>query len=147
MAMARWIFPFNLYALDWQTGQRRRLTTTNEQDGETHQSTPAGDGKHIAFSIRPAGNGKYTGKTGLFLGRFTAAEELRRQGASDHLVRGSMRAGQRVNGRASSRARSSRDRKPLQLPLRVPTGLGIRTRHVAATKTRQAFRNPTRAIR
>jgi len=62
--------PFDLYVLDWQTGQRRRLTTTNEQGGEAHQSTPARDGKHIAFSIRSAVNGEYTGKTGLFLGTF-----------------------------------------------------------------------------
>ena len=63
--------PFDLYLLDWQTGKVRRLTNTNELGGEAHQSTPARDGKHIAYSIRSAVNSKYAGKTGLFLGTFT----------------------------------------------------------------------------
>jgi len=62
--------PFDLYLLDWETGKRRRLTKTNEEGGEAHQSTPARDGRHVAFSIRPAINAKYAGKTGLFLGTF-----------------------------------------------------------------------------
>ena len=66
--------PFDLYVHDWVSDKRRRLTTANDVNGEAHQSTPARDGKHIAYSIRPALNGTFTGKAGIYIGTFSAGK-------------------------------------------------------------------------
>jgi len=62
--------PVDLYVTDWETGKKRRLTAVGERGGEAHQSTPARDGKHIAFSIRDADGRTYAGEKGIFVGVF-----------------------------------------------------------------------------
>lgn len=63
--------PFDLYVLDWTTGKRRRLTTVTDQGGEAHQSSPARDGQHIAYSVRSSDTGTYAGPKGLYIGTFS----------------------------------------------------------------------------
>jgi hypothetical protein len=65
---------FDLYVSDWATGERRRLTNTSEVGGEAHQSSPARDGSQIVWAVRPAATGKFTGKSGLYVGTFSATK-------------------------------------------------------------------------
>ena len=62
---------FDLYILDWKTGKRRRLTNVSDLGGEAHQSSPARDGTHIAFSMTPPPSGPFAGKGGLYIGKFS----------------------------------------------------------------------------
>lgn len=62
---------FDLYVVEWATGKRRRLTVTSDLGGEAHQSSPARDGQHIAFSVRAPRTGPFAGKPGLYLGTFS----------------------------------------------------------------------------
>lgn len=71
--------PFELYVIDWNTGKRRRLTYANDHGGEAHQSSPARDGRHIAYSIRDMDGGSYTGAKGLYVGTFSHGAEERDQ--------------------------------------------------------------------
>ena len=65
---------FDLYALDWKTGQRRRLTNVSDLGGEAHQSSPARDGMQIAFSMTAPRSGPYAGKGGLYIGTFSSVK-------------------------------------------------------------------------
>lgn len=61
---------FELYALDWKTGKRRRLTHVSDIGGQAHQSSPARDGRQIVFAMQAPKTGPYAGKDGLYVGTF-----------------------------------------------------------------------------
>jgi len=65
---------FDLFVVDWQTGQRRRLTRVSDLGGQAHQSSTARDGKHIAFEMMAPPTGPYAGKGGLYIGAFSATK-------------------------------------------------------------------------
>jgi hypothetical protein len=62
---------FDLYvrALDG-SNQTRRLTFLTEDGGQAQQSTPAPDGRRIAFVLRPPPSGEYAGEGGMYIGTF-----------------------------------------------------------------------------
>lgn len=61
---------FDLYALDWQTGKRRRLTNVSDLGGQAHQSSPARNGRQVVFTMEAPKSGPYAGKGGLYIGTF-----------------------------------------------------------------------------
>lgn len=65
---------FDLYVIDWETGRRRRLTNVSELGGQAHQSSPARDGRQVAFEMMAPKTGPFAGKSGLYVGAFSDAE-------------------------------------------------------------------------
>ena len=62
---------FDLYAVDFQTGERRRLTEVSDVGGQAHQSSTARNGKNIIFEMVAPQSGPFAGKSGLYLGTFS----------------------------------------------------------------------------
>jgi hypothetical protein len=61
---------FDLFIHEWASGKRRRLTFVSDIGGEAHQSSPARDGRRIAFAMSAPPTGPYAGKGGLYVGTF-----------------------------------------------------------------------------
>ena len=65
---------FDLYVVDFQSGQRRRLTHISDLGGQAHQSSTARNGKQIIFEMSAPTSGPFTGKGGLYLGTFSPGQ-------------------------------------------------------------------------
>lgn len=65
---------FDLYVHDIENDRRRRLTEVSEGGGQAHQSTPARDGRRIAFSLHGPEEGQFAGEDGLYVGTFVETE-------------------------------------------------------------------------
>ena len=65
---------FDLYVVDLQSGERRRLTHVSDLGGQAHQSSTARDGQHIIFKMMAPNSGPFAGKSGLYLGAFSAVK-------------------------------------------------------------------------
>jgi hypothetical protein len=63
---------FDLFVVDWRTGQRRRLTHVSDLGGQAHQSSTARNGRQIVFEMMAPKTGPFAGKTGLYVGTFSA---------------------------------------------------------------------------
>lgn len=72
--------PFDLYVTVADGSRKpRRLTFFSDRGGAAHQSTPAPDGRRIAYAVRAPAEGPLAGQSGLYVAAFGPSKPARRE--------------------------------------------------------------------